>query len=102
AAWPVRPEPAGGYGRLHHARRAGSLRCARSELRQRAAPGRTLLARIRMADAEERVALIEIVERDGRVRQQLDVRGWPLSIGRALDRDLVLDDPHVAAEHATL
>lgn len=55
-----------------------------------------------MGDAENRVALIEIIERDGRVRQQLDVRRWPLTIGRALDRDLVIEDPHVAAAHAVL
>jgi len=55
-----------------------------------------------MGRAEDRLALIEIVERDGRVRQQLDVQGWPLTIGRALDRDLVIEDPHVAAAHAVL
>lgn len=27
---------------------------------------------------------------------------WPLTLGRALDNDVVLDDPHVAAHHATL
>ncbi len=32
----------------------------------------------------------------------LDVHAWPLSLGRALDNDLVLDDPHVAPHHATL
>lgn len=56
-----------------------------------------------MADAAvERLALIEVVERDGRVRQQLEVQRWPLTIGRGFDRDLVLEDPHVAAAHATL
>jgi hypothetical protein len=30
------------------------------------------------------------------------VAAWPLRVGRALDNDLVLDDPHVAAHHATL
>ena len=52
--------------------------------------------------AQERLALIEILERDGRVRQQASVSAWPLAIGRALDNDLVLDDPHVAAHHAVL
>ena len=32
----------------------------------------------------------------------IDVHGWPLTIGRALDNDVVLPDPHVAAHHATL
>ena len=27
---------------------------------------------------------------------------WPLTLGRALGNDVVLDDPHVAAYHATL
>jgi hypothetical protein len=52
--------------------------------------------------AQERLALIDILERDGRVRQQADVNAWPLSVGRALDCDLVLDDPHVAARHGVL
>ena len=55
-----------------------------------------------MAGAEERLALIEVIERDGRVRQQCDVRRWPVTIGRALDADVVLDDPHVAARHACI
>jgi hypothetical protein len=55
-----------------------------------------------MAGSEERLALIEVVERDGRVRQQFGVTRWPVTIGRALDADLVLDDPHVAARHAVL
>lgn len=49
-----------------------------------------------------RVALIEVLERDGRVRHALPVAGWPLTIGRAYDNDLVLDDPHVAAHHARI
>ena len=32
----------------------------------------------------------------------VSVQRWPLTIGRALDNDVVLDDPHVAAHHATL
>jgi hypothetical protein len=51
---------------------------------------------------EDRVALIEVLERDGRSRRTLDVHGWPVSVGRALDNTLVLDEPHVAPRHATL
>ncbi len=51
---------------------------------------------------QERLALIECAERDGRGARALDVRAWPLTIGRALDNDLVLDDPYVAAHHARL
>ncbi len=42
------------------------------------------------------------MERDGRVSRALDVHAWPLTLGRALSNDCVIDDPHVAARHATL
>lgn len=45
------------------------------------------------------LALIEVLERDGQVRQSHPVPAWPLRIGRALDNDLVISDPHVAAHH---
>ena len=51
---------------------------------------------------QHRLALIEVFERDGRVGHSASVHGWPLTLGRALDNDVVLDDPHVAAHHATL
>lgn len=46
--------------------------------------------------------LVEIIERDGRVGRSVPVNGWPLSLGRALDNDVVVDEPHVAAHHAQL
>jgi len=55
-----------------------------------------------MDRAEDRIALIELIERDGRVGRVIDVHHWPLSLGRGLDSSVVLDDPHVAAVHATL
>ncbi|MDH4389786.1 MAG: FHA domain-containing protein, partial [Aquabacterium sp.] len=51
---------------------------------------------------EERIALIELLDRDGRARRTLDVHAWPVTLGRALDNTWVLDDPHVAPHHATL
>lgn len=51
---------------------------------------------------EDRLALIELLDRDGRARRTLDVHAWPVRIGRALDNTWVLDDPHVAPHHATL
>ena len=51
---------------------------------------------------EDRLALIELLDRDGRARRTLDVHAWPVTLGRALDNTWVLDDPHVAAHHATL
>jgi len=51
---------------------------------------------------EDRRALIELLDRDGRARRTLDVQAWPVTLGRALDNTWVLDDPHVAPHHATL
>ena len=48
------------------------------------------------------LAIIDIQERDGHIRQRHEVQRWPVSIGRALDNDIVLDDPHVAARHIDL
>jgi hypothetical protein len=45
------------------------------------------------------LAVLEVIDRDGAVRQSHAVAAWPLSVGRALDNDLVLDDPHTAAHH---
>lgn len=50
----------------------------------------------------DRLALIEVHGRDGRIGRVVDVRHWPLTLGRALDNDVVIDDPHVAAHHAQL
>lgn len=55
-----------------------------------------------MERPEERVALIEWLDRDGHVQRSADVQRWPLHLGRALDNTVVLDDPHVAAHHATV
>lgn len=43
-----------------------------------------------------------MLDRDGRVRRVVDVAAWPLTMGRALDNTIVLDDPHVAAHHLRL
>ena len=51
---------------------------------------------------QDRLALIECFEREGRAARVLDVWQWPLSLGRALDNHLVLDDPFVAAHHACI
>ena len=50
----------------------------------------------------EPAALLEVVDRDGLVRQAWRIERWPVSIGRALDNTVVLSDPHVAAHHATI
>ena len=48
------------------------------------------------------LALLEALDRDGQVRQAWRVERWPLTVGRALDNDVVLTDPHVAAHHVSL
>ncbi len=45
------------------------------------------------------LALLEVLDRDGHVRHQVPATHWPLRAGRAIDNDLVLDDPHVAPYH---
>ena len=55
-----------------------------------------------MERPEDRVALIDWLDRDGHVQRSVDVAAWPLSLGRALNNTVVLDDPHVAAHHARL
>jgi Inner membrane component of T3SS, cytoplasmic domain len=49
-----------------------------------------------------RLAVVEILDRDGHTRQVVPISRWPVTIGRAVDCDIVLDDPYVAAHHATL
>ena len=51
---------------------------------------------------DARRALIEVLGRDGSVQLAWPVHRWPVSVGRAFDNDLVLDDPHVAPYHARL
>ena len=48
------------------------------------------------------LGLLEVLDRDGQVRQVCAVQHWPLRVGRALDNDVVLSDPHVAAEHLSI
>ena len=48
------------------------------------------------------LALLEALDRDGMVRQAWRIEHWPVTIGRALDNDVVLTEPHVAPHHATI
>ena len=48
------------------------------------------------------IALIERLDSDDRVLNSTPVNAWPVTMGRALDCDLVLDDPHLAPSHAML
>jgi pSer/pThr/pTyr-binding forkhead associated (FHA) protein len=49
-----------------------------------------------------KLAIVEILDRDGQSRHVVPVSAWPITIGRAVDCDVVLDDVHVAAKHATI
>jgi hypothetical protein len=45
---------------------------------------------------------VEVLDRDGQMRMMQPITRWPVCIGRALDNDIVLDDPHVAPHHLRL
>ena len=53
-------------------------------------------------DAPGAHALLEVLDRDGQTRQTFVVQRWPLRIGRALDNDVVLADPHIAPQHLSI
>ena len=57
---------------------------------------------IKPAESAGPVALVELLDRDGQVRQTTLVPAWPLRIGRALDNHVVLSDPHIAATHLAI
>lgn len=52
--------------------------------------------------APTRLAVIDVLDRDGGARLSLPVWQWPVTIGRSVDCNVVLDNPHVAGRHATL
>ncbi|HSI57926.1 MAG TPA: FHA domain-containing protein [Ideonella sp.] len=55
-----------------------------------------------MDQTQDRLALIDVFDRDGRLHGTHDVYAWPITLGRALHNTVVLDDPHVAPSHARL
>ena len=55
-----------------------------------------------VAGDHRKLAVVEVLDRDGHVRTAFPVWRWPVTIGRAIDCDVVLDDPHVSPRHATL
>ena len=48
---------------------------------------------------EYTLGALDVLDRDGQPRHTHVVHDWPLRIGRALDNDVVLADPHVAPHH---
>lgn len=51
---------------------------------------------------QQRIAVIEVLGRDGHPRLVQRISEWPARIGRAPRCEVVLDDGHLAAEHACL
>lgn len=49
-----------------------------------------------------RLGMVELLDRDGAVAHRVPILRWPVTIGRSLDCDVLLDDPHAAPHHATL
>lgn len=45
------------------------------------------------------LGLVEAFDRHGTLLARAPITRWPVTVGRALDCDLVLDDPFVAAQH---
>lgn len=45
------------------------------------------------------LALLEAIDRTGARVGSLAVTAWPVTVGRGLDADLVIDDPHLAPLH---
>lgn len=45
------------------------------------------------------LGLLQATDRNGALVGWLDIRHWPVTVGRSLRADMVLDDSHVAAEH---
>lgn len=48
------------------------------------------------------MTVIEVRGRGGQLLERLRLRDGPIRIGRALDNDVVLDDPHACPQHARL
>ena len=55
-----------------------------------------------MDSAVKSFGVLEIVDRAGHVQSRTRVEHLPFRIGRALDNDLILDDPYACAHHAQI
>ena len=48
------------------------------------------------------LGMVDVTDRHGNVQARLPITRWPVTVGRALESDLVLDDVHVAGHHLRL
>ena len=55
-----------------------------------------------MDEAVNFLGSVEVVDRSGNVQHRVRVEQLPFRVGRALDNDLVLDDPYVCPHHAEI
>ena len=49
--------------------------------------------------AAQRLGVLEILDKNGTTIDRVFVTHWPVTVGRAMTCDLVVDDAHMAAEH---
>jgi len=47
----------------------------------------------------EELTFVEVLGRGGDVLHRIPISGFPVTVGRAYDNDVILDDPYVAAHH---
>lgn len=47
----------------------------------------------------EEVIVLEVLEKSGKVRERLRLGSFPVTIGRAYDNDIILDDEYVSPRH---
>lgn len=51
---------------------------------------------------EEEMIILEILDRSGRVRERVRLSSFPVTIGRAYDNHIILDDEYVSPRHLTI
>lgn len=50
----------------------------------------------------EEVIVLEVLEKSGKVRERMRLSTFPVTIGRAYDNDIILDDEYVSARHLSI
>ncbi len=50
----------------------------------------------------EEVIVLEVLEKSGKVRERMRLSSFPVTIGRAYDNDIILDDEYVSPRHLSV
>jgi hypothetical protein len=50
----------------------------------------------------EEVIVLEVLEKSGKVRERMRLSNFPVTIGRAYDNDIILDDEYVSPRHLSI